>query len=332
MSFTLGVNLDRYLAPTATELSLSGAKMARFVLTEHLPSITPLIQNGIEPLAVFARESIPPYLDYTQAMRHYASSYPNLRYVQIGNEPDHVSPSSWTMDPVAYSYLIEGARAAFPQHVRLIGAGLASGQPDYLLRVPNLHLLDAVAVHPYGRRPGLTWPSLTWGFGTVQDLLRQYQTTLAAIPSAPTALWVTEYGTEDATVQAEYTYRMAEALSVLVPVAVHFCWADWMVSPFGLRDVLNTPKGAWDSFRQAAQVFQTPAGTPPGGGTTVPAEPGAQFVLGFAEYARTHPEVGQPLTNEQYFDIAGNISVQQTTGGVLLYFKKSNEITFLPKA
>src|SRR5262249_41164142 len=41
------------------------------------------------------------------------------------------------------------------------------------------------------------------------------------------------------------------------------------------------------------------------GGGTVP-----EFKLGFAEYAKAHPEVGVPLTDEQYFDVEGDISVQ----------------------
>lgn len=65
----------------------------------------------------------------------------------------------------------------------------------------------------------------------------------------------------------------------------------------------------------------------------------AQFILGFADYAAAHPEVGQPLTS-QYTERPYTsdddqkvyvITTQWTTAGRLYYFSESNEICFKPR-
>lgn len=64
-----------------------------------------------------------------------------------------------------------------------------------------------------------------------------------------------------------------------------------------------------------------------------------QFILGMANYAAAHPEVGQPLTSQfeerKYTsdddDTVYVITAQFTTTGLLRYFQESNEIVFDPR-
>lgn len=52
------------------------------------------------------------------------------------------------------------------------------------------------------------------------------------------------------------------------------------------------------------------------------------YQLGFADYAREHPEIGKPLSDERYF--AADVSVQIAEHGVLFYAAESNAIQFIP--
>ena len=51
-----------------------------------------------------------------------------------------------------------------------------------------------------------------------------------------------------------------------------------------------------------------------------------EYQLGFADYVATHPEVGDPLTDE--YPISSHYNVQETTGGLLVYQVSSNQIDF----
>lgn len=41
--------------------------------------------------------------------------------------------------------------------------------------LPGLAVVQAVAIHPYGRRPTQNFPTPTWGFGTLESLVDQYR-------------------------------------------------------------------------------------------------------------------------------------------------------------
>lgn len=89
---------------------------------------------------------------------------------------------------------------------------------------------------------------------------------------------------------------------------------------FCLSDVMVPGHGILESTPAEIELFKR--------GVNVP-----EFVLGFADYAATHSNVGEPLT-EEYTQTEYNghvVRAQLTTNGLLLYHTESNTITFLPK-
>lgn len=55
-----------------------------------------------------------------------------------------------------------------------------------------------------------------------------------------------------------------------------------------------------------------------------------EYVLGFAEYARQHPEIGKPVSPLMYD--ANGTGVQYTERGMLHWVKASNTICFFAAA
>ena len=176
MTALTGLNLpsDGRLAPKFAELL-----KARVVRVVALPNVdlTSWIDEahglGIKALLVIARESIAD-MSFDDAARMYSERYPFIDFVQPGNEPDHVSPSSWTLTPQDLNRLLVAFRAMFPT-TTLVGPGLVSSHPEYLNGVA-LDLVDAIAIHPYGQRPNNaeSWDELPGNFGTVDSLLDSY--------------------------------------------------------------------------------------------------------------------------------------------------------------
>ena len=62
--------------------------------------------------------------------------------------------------------------------VTVVLGGLASGDPSYVTAVGTAAggtiPADAIGLHPYGQRPTPDWPSPTWGFGVLTDLLSRF--------------------------------------------------------------------------------------------------------------------------------------------------------------
>jgi hypothetical protein len=60
----------------------------------------------------------------------------------------------------------------------VVMGGLASGDPSYVTDVlavtGGVLPADGLGLHPYGQRPSPDWPSPTWGFGVLADLLEAY--------------------------------------------------------------------------------------------------------------------------------------------------------------
>jgi len=125
----------------------------------------------------------------------------------------------------------------------VVVGGLDSGNPQWLQDVITANngtlSADAVGVHPYGQRPTSDWPSPTWGFGVLTDLMQAYYQ-VANIP-----LWyepdyhlnascsliqipvirITEIGTDDTTVQDDFPYHAFAAINSVMPeqVPVNVC-------------------------------------------------------------------------------------------------------------
>lgn len=56
-----------------------------------------------------------------------------------------------------------------------------------------------------------------------------------------------------------------------------------------------------------------------------------KFVLGFADYAEQHPEVGTPVEEEwSERDVPALVRRQDTDRGTLRWYEQSNEIVFQP--
>lgn len=170
---------------------------------------------------------------------------------QIGNEPDLRSPASWTLTPVEYAALAQdcagGIRGVQPAAL-LISAGLAGRDARWLARCGPLPL-DGVAVHPYGQRPEWTWLPPPWRVGTVDRWLERYR-------RYGKPLWITEFGTNDGRIQADYVPALYRKLAVRsdVGAACVFCYSDAMVPGFGLVDQRGRPKPVYE--RLAALAWQ----------------------------------------------------------------------------
>lgn len=78
--------------------------------------------------------------------------------------------------------------------------------------------------------------------------------------AAKLPLWITEVGTNDMSVQAQFPQNTFSALyaneSVIHTEAVFwFCWSDGMVSPFGVVDSSGNPKPSYASYQSWAKQW-----------------------------------------------------------------------------
>lgn len=231
--------------PTSTsvkDLMSYGAQMARFTLTPDYDAtefILGLRAVGINALPVVTAESLPDWSpdwlwsDYASTLSDCYGKLP-ITPLQLGNEPDLESPSSWTLEPKALNALLKGARSIWPQSL-LVGPGMAGGDAAYLDDI-DLSLVDAVAVHPYGRRSsGLTFdadPGWAQVYQPIEPLLDSYR-------SYKKPIWVTEFGAprrdfisaQDRLVY--YTTLNYYFSTHDIPVALAFCLAG--VDEFSLQ-------------------------------------------------------------------------------------------------
>ena len=178
------------LAAHARNLKAAGFSMARFPLVYsdstniYREFCLALNHEQIEPLPVFVRESTSGAGISEVSIRWWAELLPWATHWQIGNEADHKSPSSWTMDEGRFSALLRHARAAMP-YAYLIAGAMVSGNPEYLDGC-DLGPVDAIAIHGYGQRPD-GYRGVTWGFGWLHDLYARYE-------RFGKPIWGTEYG------------------------------------------------------------------------------------------------------------------------------------------
>lgn len=236
-------------------------------LTDYLKALK---HQHVSVLLVLARESFAGQDNLLTYRDRYAGL---LDAIQVGNEPDLASPSSWTMTPGELAALGRSVRKAFPT-TPLVCAGLASGDPAWISDL-DLSWCDAVAVHPY-LKDGPN-PTDLEDLPDAVDLVRAYR---AIVPDKP--ILVTEWGwwSDDETRAAEEVADMVEWASETKEIAgfFYFCASDAMVPPFGLLRADGSEKPRAEAFRMAASAV-TLTGWP-GGLTHPPALPDPTPVYG----------------------------------------------------
>lgn len=206
-----------------------GARTVRIVASSRHDVqgyLTDLRVAGIRVWMVLARESFDGFASQANGIAFYADRYRALVDMwEVGNEPDIVSESSWTLAHGSFSRLIATAREVLGPAAQLCAGGLASGHPgwlggadpswmtearkngqepptpaDYELaehgKPVRLDLVNGVAVHPYGQAPGLPFPFVPeWYFGRVTGLLSNYRSWIDQHSNAPgLPLHISEWG------------------------------------------------------------------------------------------------------------------------------------------
>lgn len=240
---SIGMNVARDGHIAASTVRALGATWIRVVAMPDIdlaPYFRELRAAGVKILLVLARESGGDYSRYQRLYGALADA------VQVGNEPDLASPSSWTMTPAELVSLAREARKAFPRPMPLVCAGLASGQPSWLQGM-DLSSFDALGVHAYLKdAPN---PSDIEDLTDVPELLDGYRA--YGLP-----LLITEWGwwSDDEPRASEEVRDMARwaAQTGDIEAFFYFCASDSMVPPFGLLNADGSEKPRARAFREAA--------------------------------------------------------------------------------
>ena len=273
---------------TPAEIAATGAQLARVVL-KHDHDLLPFVYGcgelGVAVLPVITSESIagwdPDWDDqeYAAWAIHLAEDYPARVWyaIEVGNEPDLDSPSSWTLDPEILNRLLRAVRGAFPS-TPIVSGGLASGDPEWARSIePGLY--DFLGIHPYGRRPReLRLPA---EYAEIEELMAGY-----AELGKP--LVISEFGApirdfDDAADRAIYYAALAEYFAQNgVAAACAFCLAG--VEEFALGEL------AVNALRNTAARGHIPGGVTMDL-TQIHTSPGFPYGRPWA------PGAGQPTTD-----------------------------------
>jgi hypothetical protein len=236
----IGVNVKHTGEHPPEWVRAFGATAIRIVLTPDI-DLTGYFEtcqaHGVSVLPLLARESDPTERRIAEYAERYGQFFDRI---QVGNEPDHESPSSWTMHPAGLSGLGWLARGSFPT-CQIVCAGMVSGDPRYLDRV-DLDPFDAIAVHPYAK-------DMTRGndLPDIDALVRQYMRFGKPIVISEWGWWGAE---------SEGAQRVGDVVAWAdetdeIESYFHFCISDDMVWPFGLLREDNSWKPAAYAFRDA---------------------------------------------------------------------------------
>lgn len=247
----LGLNVDPGHGFTPQEIADTHTHVVRIPLWKDYRSWVKKVGSlGIEVMAVCdgnTMKSNKPE-QWQPRFEQLARMYPTIKYWQVGNEPDHDSGSSWTMPQDVYNSLLRAARMGL-RGKYIVGAGLASGNPNWLDGV-NQDLYQATGVHPYFQAPD-GWQD--WGAGSASNLIGLYRQKTGNKP-----LFATEFGAEDALFanqheRAKYHSDMIVTLRRLnLETAILFCYSDRMVPGFGI--VNEAPTETYAAFVDAAKA------------------------------------------------------------------------------
>ena len=214
----VGVNVDAQTTSIEDVIN-SHARFARFpVWADALPTPGESLQLYSHYAAMLVSQRIEPLIVCDG--RSWANdNYPlwatmPVHYVQMGNEWDLVSDSSFTQTAKQFSDDLRWAREWFDTHRPdgtprryLIAGGAASGH-EWLLNDIDLDPVDAIAVHPYGQRAD-GYPNEDYGHGELRDLIRRYK-------QFGKPIWITENGWRDDEVDQD---TQAELLSRTMEIA-----------------------------------------------------------------------------------------------------------------
>lgn len=243
---SIGLNVARDGSSDPVTVRDLGATWVRIVaMAEH--DLTDYLlrceDQGLRVLLVLARESFADGGTVSLYRERYADL---VDAVQVGNESDLVSPSSWTMAPGELAALGLSVRTAWPG-IPIVCAGMASGHPEWMDGM-NLSWADAVAVHPYLKdAPN---PSDLEDLPDADALVREYG-------RFGKPVLVTEWGwwgdqEQRATEETRDMVRWAGSTD-LCEVLFYFCYSDSMVPPFGLLHADGSEKPRAAAFREQAQ-------------------------------------------------------------------------------
>lgn len=283
----LGINVAARAEQSPGDIAALGATWARCVALPGVDLsnwIRGCHDRGVRVLLVLASESIGQAPGgWVGAIDHFAERYLGLADAwQVGNEPDHESPSSWTMKAADLNQLLKSARDVLGVGSFLVGPGLVSGQPSWVQHI-NLDLVDALAFHPYAKLPGTL---------ELDRMIAGYQ---AASNGKP--LWITEYNAR--------TIGMAAALKndPRLTNVLAFCYSDSMVQGFGL---VENPAALADYLAASGGPIAKPPGK------------AAEYVLGFKRWHDLEPQLlGRAVRNEA--TVAPQWQTQRTSNGTLAW-------------
>lgn len=269
----LGVTLVRYTFKDATGEAQPDREAIRF----YRRQIKELSAAGIQSLILLDHETmsvpVPSTTDseaqwtaFLQSFTDRAAEITKLlaRWqptFQVWQAPDQPRPDAITALPEAmFGRLLSESCAAIKDvapHLKVISGGLVSGQAEWFARVIQTVAgrlpIDAVAIHPYTKRPTPDWPDAEWGTGYVGDLIAAYR----QVTDLP--IWITEIGVDSLNVeaQADYLGRFYQTINAEfnedVQQVFWFCYSDNMAYPFGLVDSAGQPKPAYETYRQIAR-------------------------------------------------------------------------------
>jgi hypothetical protein len=234
--------------PSPAELLALGVKAVRFTFKDSVAGREPgreavrfyvrrledMAGAGIRSLVILTNESFPnkppagasdeEWADYITGFATRAAEIAKALVswqpvFQIWNAPDHVSSTSTyepTLREAVYGRLLGETYQAIKDvdpALKVITAGLVSGQPEWLAAVidslgGNLPA-DAIALHPYTKRPEAGWPDPDWGTGEVGELINAY----GQVVDLP--FWITEIGMDspDGEAQADYLRRFYQTIN-----------------------------------------------------------------------------------------------------------------------
>ena len=134
---------------------------------------------------------------------------------------------------------------------KIVMGGLASGNPQYVADVMASSggglFADQVGLHPYGQRPWPNWPSSSWGFGYMGDLVAAY----TAVMPKHVPIFITEFGSNDPNSQGNFPYMLFSGIAAMpynISAVVWYCWSDGQTGGFGLVSSSGSPKPDYNSY------------------------------------------------------------------------------------